>query len=303
MGDIALVLGGGGSAGHAWTIGVIAGLAEAGIDMTKVADLVIGTSSGANAAAQVRSGRPPADLFTAIVSESGGAVGQKGRSDAMSVLDPNLERMRAISATATSVSELQRLMGTFGLESDPMFEPEVGERRRSLVVARLPRAEWPDRPMIIVAVNAHTGELVTFNKDSGVELVDAAIAATALPGVGPTHSINGSRYISGGVRSADNADLASGYANVVVISPLGGRTGALPEGQFQGLHRPAGADLASEVEVLRKQGSHVEVITPDLDSRGAMGINQMDLTTRIPSARAGFAQGKTEAARVKYLKL
>ena len=47
---VALVLGGGGSAGHAWTIGVIAGLAEAGIDMTEAADLVIGTSSGATAA-------------------------------------------------------------------------------------------------------------------------------------------------------------------------------------------------------------------------------------------------------------
>jgi hypothetical protein len=36
--NVALVLGGGGSAGHAWTIGVIAGLAEAGIDMTEAAD-------------------------------------------------------------------------------------------------------------------------------------------------------------------------------------------------------------------------------------------------------------------------
>jgi predicted acylesterase/phospholipase RssA len=59
--NVALVLGGGGSAGHAWTIGVIAGLAEAGIDMTEAADLVIGTSSGATAAAQVRSGIPPAE--------------------------------------------------------------------------------------------------------------------------------------------------------------------------------------------------------------------------------------------------
>jgi NTE family protein len=56
---VALVLGGGGSAGHAWTIGVIAGLAEAGVDMTEAADLVIGTSSGATAAAHVRSGIPP----------------------------------------------------------------------------------------------------------------------------------------------------------------------------------------------------------------------------------------------------
>ena len=155
--------------------------------------------------------------------------------------------------------------------------------------------------MIVVAVNAHTGELAAFDRDSGVELVDAVTASTAMPGIAPTHSINGVRYINGGVRSAENADLAAGYANVVVISPFGGRTGPLPAGQFEGLRRFLGADLESQVEALRKQGSRVEVITPDADSRAAMGTNQMDLATRIPAARAGFAQGKQEATRVTSL--
>ena len=78
--------------------------------------------------------------------------------------------------------------------------------------------------MIVVAVDAHTGELAAFDRDSGVDLVDAVTASTALPGLTPTHSINGTRYINGGVRSGENADLASGYANVVVLSPLGGRS-------------------------------------------------------------------------------
>ena len=142
-----------------------------------------------------------------------------------------------------------------------------------------------------------------FDRDSGVDLVDAVTAATALPGMVPTHSINGARYISGGVRSPDNADLASGYANILVLSPLSGRSGPLPEGQFEGLRRKPewGADLASQVEALRKQGSRVEVITPDADSRAAMGTNQMALATRIPAARAGFAQGKQEATRLEFL--
>ena len=84
--------------------------------------------------------------------------------------------------------------------------------------------------MIVVAVDAHTGELVAFDRDSGVELVDAVTASTALPGLVPTVNINGTRYIDGGVRSPDNADLASGYANVVVLSPLGGRSRTPPEG-------------------------------------------------------------------------
>ena len=62
--------------------------------------------------------------------------------------------------------------------------------------------------MIVVAVNAHTGELATFDRDSGVDLVDAVTAATALPGSSPTISVNGTHYINGGVRSPENADLA-----------------------------------------------------------------------------------------------
>jgi NTE family protein len=132
------------------------------------------------------------------------------------------ERMRTIGAAATSAADLRRAMGAFGLESDSVLEPAAGQRR-AMVAARLPRTEWPDRPMIVVAVDAHTGELAAFDRDSGVDLVDAVTASTALPGLTPTHSINGTRYINGGVRSGENADLASGYANVVVLSPFGGR--------------------------------------------------------------------------------
>ena len=162
--------------------------------------------------------------------------------------------------------------------------------------------------MIVVAIDAHTGEVAAFDRDSGVELVDAVIASTALPGLVPTHSINGSRYIDGGVRSKEHAYLASGYANILVLSPLSGvsrkppGSGADPAGQFEGLRRAPewGVDLESEVEGLRSQGSHVEVITPNADSRAAMGTNQMDPATRIPAARAGFVQGKQEATHMTF---
>lgn len=297
---LALVLGGGGAAGNAWLIGIVAGLAEAGVDLT-AADLVIGTSAGANAAAQVRSGIPPAELLAAVLAPLPPRAGGAGRPAPRSpTVDPALERLRAISAKATTVEDLQRTLGAYGLECDANFGPELAEQRRAMVAARLPSRDWPERPMVIVAVNAHTGELVQFDRNSGVELVDAAVAATALPGPGPTHGINGVRYISGGVRSADNADLAIGYANVVVLAPLSERTGPLPPGQFEGLHRPPGGDLASQVERLRAAGSRVVVIKPDPASREAMGVNQMDLGTRAPSARAGFEQGKAEAAGIDF---
>jgi NTE family protein len=303
--NVALILGGGGAAGNAWEIGVIAGLAEAGLDLTQAADLVVGTSAGATAAAQVRSGIPPAELLASVLSPPVQPAGQNRERLPSLPMATVFERMRAIGAAAASAADLRRAMGAFGLESDSVLGPGA-EQRRAVVAARLPRADWPDRPMIVVAVDAHTGELAAFDRDSGVDLADAVTASTALPGLVPTVGINGRRYIDGGVRSTDNADLASGYANVVVLSPLGGRgqtPPADPAGQFGGLRRPPewGTDLASQVEALRKQGSRVEVITPDADSRAAMGTNQMDPATRIPAARAGFAQGKQEAARVTFL--
>jgi NTE family protein len=304
--NVALVLGGGGAAGNAWMIGIVAGLAEAGRDLTQAADLVIGTSSGATAAAYVRSGIPAADLYASVLSEPVRPAAQNRQPpfpSSSSRMATVFERMRAIGAAATSAADLRRAMGAFGLESDGALGPAAAEQRRALVASRLPRPEWPERPMIVVAVNAETGELAAFDRESGVPLADAVTASTALPGGAPTHCINGAHYINGGVRSADNADLAAGYANVVVLTPFSERSGPLPEGQFEGLRREPewGNDLSSQVELLRGQGSRVEVITPDADSRAAMGTNQMDLATRIPSARAGFVQGKREAVRLTFL--
>jgi len=305
--DLALVLGGGGAAGNAWEIGIIAGLADAGLDLTKAADQVIGTSAGATTAAQVRSGRSAADLFASVLSPprppAGGPPQERPPSLPMAAV---FERMRAIGAAATSAIELQRAMGAFGLESDAVLGPGA-EQRRAIVAARLPHPHWPDRPMLVVTIDAHTGEVAAFDRGSGVDLVDAVTASTSLPGLTPTVRINGRRYIDGGVRSTDNADLAVGYANVVVLSPLGGRSTA-PEdrvaGQFEGLRRSPdwGTDLPSQVEALRKHGSNVVVITPDADSLAAMGTNQLNPATRPPSARAGFAQGKAEVARLKWLR-
>src|SRR5271155_1102913 len=118
--DVALVLGGGGSAGHAWTIGVIAGLAEAGIDMAEAADLVIGTSSGATAATQVRSGTPPAELLASILSQPVPPVGQNRPAPTGPPMGTLYERMRAIGAA--------RHLGSRSATCDGRVR--LGERRR-----------------------------------------------------------------------------------------------------------------------------------------------------------------------------
>ena len=144
--------------------------------------------------------------------------------------------------------------------------------------------------MLITAVDAGTGDPVVFDRDSGVDMVDAVAASTSFGFGAPPYRIGGSWYIDGGYRrSSENADLAAGYGRVLVLSPLGGRSRAPLEW---------GMDLATQVAELRAGGSRVETILPDAASLDAFGSNMMDLSTRPPAARAGYDQGKALAGQL-----
>jgi NTE family protein len=146
--------------------------------------------------------------------------------------------------------------------------------------------------LFIVAVDARTGEPVVFDRHSGVDLVDAVAASCANGfGVAP-YGIGERRYIDGGYRRNENADLATGFARVLVLSPFSGRS----------RHPVAwGMDLAAQVDELRASGSRVETIFPDGNASDAFGVNVMDPSTRPPAARAGFNQGRTLAERLSEL--
>src|SRR5690348_13248933 len=91
----ALVLGGGGSAGNAWEIGVVAGLADAGVDVTD-ADLIVGTSAGATVAVQVTSALA-AQLLAAILTAP---VPAERRPAPVTPVVDHLERTNRIIAAA-----------------------------------------------------------------------------------------------------------------------------------------------------------------------------------------------------------
>jgi NTE family protein len=291
-GERALVLGGGGAAGNAWEIGVIAGLFDAGLDVTE-ADLIIGTSAGSTAAAQISSATQPAELLAGILAAAPqprtGPVGSDGGRVPNKPMADLLEKTSGIIAAAEDAADMRRRMGAAALEMDAASGSSGQTQRRAAVAARLPSQRWPQRPMLIVAVDAHTGEPVVFDRDSGVDLVDAVTASCAGPGA-PPHSIGGNRYIDGGYRrSSENADLAAGYGRVLVLSPLGGRSRAPVD---WGMH------LAAQVDELRARGSRVETVFPDSNSRNAFGDNLTDPSTRPPAARAGYNQGRALAEQL-----
>jgi NTE family protein len=291
-GGRALVLGGAGSAGNAWEIGVIAGLFEAGLDVT-YADLTIGTSAGSTAAAQITSGIQPSELLADILAAAPRpptrpAGSDRGRAPVGPASD-HMDRTSAIIGAAKDAADMRRRIGAAALETDAASHSSVQTQWRAVVAARLPSRHWPQRPLLIPAVDARTGEPVVFDRHSGVDLVDAVAASTS-NGFGiPPYSIGGSRYINGGYRRNENADLAAGYARVLVLSPFGGRSRHPPD---WGMH------LTTQVDELRAGGSRVVTIFPDSNSEHMFGANAMDLSLRRPAARAGYNQGKALAGQL-----
>ncbi len=281
----ALVLGGGGSAGNAWLIGVIAGLLDAGLDVTD-ADLIVGTSAGSTAAAQLTAASP-AELLAAILSappRGAGAPGPDRRPARPASAADYVERTNRIIAAAADAPDMRRRIGAAALEAD--ITEEAQTRWRATVASRLPSQDWPDHRLLLTAVDARTGEPAVFDRGSGIDLADAVAASCSSAFA---YRIGDTRYIDGGYRRNENADLAAGYERVLVLSPFGGRSRHPQEWGMQ---------LAAQVEELRAAGSRVETILPDSAATAAFGDNMMDLSRRAPAARAGHEQGKALAGRL-----
>lgn len=272
----ALVLGGGGVAGIAWMTGLLTGLADAGDDVTG-ADLIIGTSAGANVAAQLGSGLPLPDLFARQSDPALQSSELAAELDVAKMVTEVATYMRG----ATSPVEIQRRIGAYALAA--VTVPEAA--RRAVIESRLPSRDWPERRIQLTAVDAATGELAIFDAQSGVSLIDAVAASCAVPGVWPPVTIGSSRYVDGGVRSSDNADLATGFGRITVISPLGLESPI-----------PSLLPLREVVTRLRAEGSLVTVIVPDAGSAAAIGTNALDPATRTPASHAGRAQGRAGLA-------
>jgi NTE family protein len=271
----ALVLGGGGITGIAWEIGLLAGLAAAGTDLSG-ADLVVGTSAGSVVGAQLTSGdeleamydrqlQPPAQEKVARMTRSA------------------LARYAwAMLRSRRDDVGFRRRVGALALAAEQAGLTPSEQERLDVIGSRLISRTWPDRPLVVTAVDAHTGEFRTFDRDSGVPLLHAVAASCAVPGVYPPVTIDGRRYVDGGTRSAANADLPQGYDRLVVLAPI-------PRGL---------GPMASVDAQVTGMVSRVAVVSPDADSRRAIGRNVLDPAARAPSAQAGRAQAVTVAQRI-----
>ncbi len=281
----ALVLGGGGPVGVAWEIGVLAGLSEAGFDLS-AADRVIGTSAGAIVGAQIATGRSASDLYADHLDlvHRGTVEAEAGRvptADLGALMALFMRRPPGQMSSPALLSE----MGRFALETGTIGEEDFVAGVSRLILTGQP---WPSR-FACTAIEAATGTFKLWNAASGADLDRAVASSCAVPGLYPPITIDGRRYMDGGMRSATNADVAAGADAVLVLAVT------VRPAEF---YMAAGA--RQEVATLREQGSRSELILPDEAALDAFGPNLMDWSRHAAVSAAGLAQGRREAERLAF---
>ncbi len=276
MAKRALVLGGGGVVGIAWESGIMQGLQNTGVDPAD-ADLIIGTSAGSVVGAQIAMGMPVAGLVQAQSRPGDGSIeGAMGQVDQQVLTAVFTKWAGSPEATPPVRAEI----GAMALASRTASEEEFIAAIRSL----LGTEDWPQKALVLTAVDAQSGEFVTWDRTTGVSLTLAVASSCAVPGLFPPITINGLRYMDGGVRSGTSADLARDCDVVLVVAPIGASD--------QGIGGIARRQLDAEVAELRQAGKAVEVVLPDPAAMQAFGPNLMDQSRRQPAVEAGLRQGE-----------
>lgn len=274
----ALVLGGGGTVGIAWELGVLAGLAHAGVAPRW--DRVVGTSAGSVVGALVASGRPLSDLYAHHLAPTLDEVGEPGPS---ADLAPLLEFMMRKAPDQPAPRSMLAEVGAFAARAATGDEAAFVATLAKVVS---PSGPWPEG-FTCTAVDVATGEFRAWEKADAVDLARAVASSCAVPGLYPPITLQGRRFMDGGMRSATNGDLAAGAAAVLMLAVT------LP--MFAG---PMAAGARRELADLGDEGSRTALIVPDATAHGAFGPSLMDTSRRVEVLEAGFEQGRREADRV-----
>ena len=211
MATRALVLGGGGPVGIGWETGMISGFQEEGVDVTD-ADVIIGTSAGAAVGTQIASGQTPAELLAEQFAQLDDGAGL--------TVTPDMPALTAIGQKWIGGAGTDAVRAEIGALAVGAKTPSEEEWLVPFQKALL-SPEWPDRRLVITGVDTGTGEFVTWERASGVDLAHAVTASCAVPGLFPPVAIDGRHYMDGGVHSVSNAQLAQGYERIVIIAASG----------------------------------------------------------------------------------
>lgn len=234
---VALVCAGGGVTGALYEIGCLRALDDLIDRGVADLDLYVGVSGGAFVSSLLASGITPAEMYDAVTSPAGGALGvpdaplyRLGLGDFLTASRraPALLRRAAAAALrgesaafsdlAWSVFELlpAGLLDNSGLQE--YVEALIRSRGRK------DRFDGLRRPLLVVAVDLDDGEAVAFGDAAhrDVPVSRAVQASTALPGLYRPVRIGDRDFVDGGVKKTAHIHLAivAGADLVLCVNPI-----------------------------------------------------------------------------------
>lgn len=292
----------------AWIVAALAAVQDVLDWDPRTADVMIGTSAGAEALTMLGSGVGVDELVAMQRGTSTNPIltahirSEPGRF-------PPLPRPR-LGAPGRAVRELLARPGNGHalLTAGSGLLPLGGGNPawlQSLAERLNPGRDWVQHPATwLVAMDNASGERVAFGSPSAPDTnLGAALRASwAVPGWFPAVPIAGRRFIDGGAASTASADLLipAGLDEVVVITPMAS-TGRLPvtsAGHFveRQLRNRMSEKLDGEIARLRASGVKVLRIDATADDLAVMGPNFMDGRRRLPTFEhsLGSLRGRVE---------
>jgi len=304
----ALAIGCGGTLGFAWTAVALRALEEQLDWDARTADVLVGTSAGAEIVAALGSGRTPQDLLDALDGAEGAdpvlaahVAEHPGSVPPVPALAlPALGLVRAGVARRSPYAALAGLLPRG--RGDATFLRGYGD-------ALAGHDGWTRHPATwIVAADVATGERVAFGSPGAppASLGDAVAASWGIPGWFPPVEIAGRRFLDGGSVSSVSADLlaAEPLDEVVVVAPMTSEGGAPARGLSRVerlLRSQMTAGLDREIAALEAAGIRVVRVEPGAGELDAMGPNFMDLSRRdatLAAARKAVPGRVAAAIRV-----
>jgi NTE family protein len=278
----AVVLGGGGTVGVAWQTGLLTGLHDAGVELAG-ASAIVGTSAGALVGALLASGRDVTDALAILAT-----VGQKLDVDSLTAGSAsflNASRQAALAA------DPQQALRTIGAAAQQATTTLTEDDYLSLLDT-FDGATWP-AGFRCTAINTDTGELAVWDEESGVPLLHAVAASCVVPMLFPTVTINGARYMDGGLLNHLNATAAPPSDVLLVVSchPIG-----IPGGAGDNTRA---ADIRANAEVARlRETTRLVAVEPDFSDLEAP-VKMLDPQIAGRALHIGKRQAEREAATIR----
>lgn len=278
---VALALSGGGHYGIAFHIGYLKGLFDKGLDLRTV-DYIIGTSAGSQVSTTISSMIDWDTIWQEQIIEKVNEttpISDKEMGELFQAFDQLAKESKSTKAWVDGMGEISK-----------NTQPNVSlDARRDMIRHRLGSVplEWNDK-LNIVATELETSERKVFNAQSGVALIDALAASSALQGIWQPIPISGYHYYDGGSYSMENPDVVDDVDKVIVI------TTNLP------IETPYALDQL--VKQMENKGKEIHIVKPIKEVESILQkyhYNSLNPEIREEIAQAAIKQGAADYEQLK----